>query len=82
MIKPNFSTSPVKLSLKTPDISRLLSAAVINSQFRSMLLCDPASAAETGYEGESFSFDHKEKEKLSAIHASSLREFATLLAAI
>ena len=82
MIKPNFLSSPVKQSPNTSDINRLLSAAVINRQFRSMLLCDPASAAETGYEGESFSFDHKEKEKLCAIHASSLREFAAQLAAI
>jgi len=82
MIKPNFSLTPVRQSPKTPEISRLLSAAVINRQFRSMLLRNPASAAESGYKGESFCFDHKEKEKLSAIHASSLREFATLLAAI
>jgi hypothetical protein len=82
MIKPNFLPLPVKQSPKTPEINRLLTAAVINRQFRIMLLCDPASAAETGYEGESFRLDHKDKEKISAIHASSLREFAAQLAAI
>lgn len=82
MIKPSFLSSPVKQSPYTSDINRLLSAAVINRQFRSMLLCDPASAAESGYEGESFSFDHKEREKLSAIRASSLREFAAQIAVI
>jgi len=82
MIKPNFLFSPIKASAKKPEFSRLLSAAVVNDQFRSMLLCDPASAVVGGYEDELFSFDRSEIEKLSAIRASSLREFAAQLAAI
>ncbi len=82
MIKPNYLYTPVKASMKRPELSRLLSAAVVNSQFRSMLLCDPATAAQEGYEGECFAFDSREMEKLSAIHANSLKEFAAELAAI
>jgi hypothetical protein len=82
MIKPNSLFKPIKATPKRPELSRLLSAAVVNDQFRSMLLCDPASAVVGGYEDERFAFDRLEIEKLSAIRATSLREFAAQLAAI
>jgi hypothetical protein len=82
MIKAYFPYKDIRSSMKKPEFSRLLSAAVINGHFCSMLLCDPASAAKRGYEGERFTFDRKEMEKLCAIHANSLKEFAAELAAI
>ena len=60
MIRPNSLYNPIKASIKKPELSRLLSAAVINSQFCNMLLNDPVTAAQEGYEDERFSFNHKE----------------------
>jgi hypothetical protein len=82
MIRPNSLYNPIRASIKKPELSRLLSAAVINSQFCNMLLNDPVTAAQEGYEDERFCFNHKEMEKLSAIHAASLKDFAAELAAI
>lgn len=82
MIKPNSLFTPIKASPRKLEFSRLLSAAVINDQFRSMLLCDPVSAVVVGYEDERFAFDRREIEKMSAIRATSLREFAAQLAVI
>jgi hypothetical protein len=82
MIKPNSSTFSTQNPSKKQEMSRILSAAVINSHFRSLLLSDPVSAITRGYAGESFSLASNEKEKLGAIHASNLAEFAAQLSAI
>lgn len=82
MIKTNAFRPSIKTSSRNQEISRLLSAAVINNHFRAMLLSDPEKAAANGYAGESFSLDRKELIKISAINASSLSEFAAQLAAI
>jgi len=81
MIKPNCSFSTQKPA-RNQELSRILSAAVVNSHFRSMLLNDPASAIACGYSGESFSLGLNEQKKLGAIHASSLADFAAQLSAI
>ena len=65
-----------------PEYSRLLSAAVINSNFRSMLLSDPAKAIAGGYSGEKFNLDHSDQRRLSSIHANSLADFASQLVKI
>jgi hypothetical protein len=62
------------------EYSRILSAAVINSGFRNMLLRDPAKAVSGGYSGERFHLSREDKNRLSSIHASSLAEFAAQLA--
>lgn len=71
---------------KTPVIrseySRILSAAVINSGFRSMLLQDPVKAVTNGYSGEQFNLNHEDKSRLAGINASSLAEFAAQLSEI
>ena len=64
----------------TQEYSRILSAAVINSSFRSMLLANPAKAINSGYSGEKFNLDQAEQNRLSSIHASSLADFANQLA--
>jgi hypothetical protein len=81
MIKPNNSFSTQK-PVRNQELSRILSAAVVNSNFRLMLLKDPASAIAYGYSGESFSLGSTEQKKLGAIRASSLADFAAQLSAV
>lgn len=66
----------------TSEYSRILSAAVINSNFRSMLLNDPVKAVAGGYSGEKFNLGSIEKQHLSSIRANSLADFASQLANI
>ena len=61
------------------EFSRLLTAAVINTRFREMLLSDPARALAMGYAGEAFLLGGDERDKVASIHASSLEEFARQL---
>ena len=69
-------------STRAPEYSRILSAAVINSSFRSMLLSNPAKAIAGGYSGEKFNLGHADQMRLSSIHANSLADFASQLANI
>ncbi|HUV16113.1 MAG TPA: hypothetical protein VMW28_06080 [Pelolinea sp.] len=64
------------------EFSRILSAAVINKQFRSALLSDPSGAVASGYCGEPFYLSADQKQRISAIHSRSLEEFAAQLAQI
>ena len=75
---PTLSTKCAKYA--NPEISRLLSAAVINRSFRSMLLNDPAKAITGGYHGELFQMGSAKTHQITSIHASTLAEFATQLA--
>ena len=59
------------------EISRIITAAVINFRFRQDLLRDPRHAVESGYGDETFSLEEKEIEHLFSIRAKSLEEFAT-----
>ncbi len=59
------------------ELSRILTAAVINEIFRKLLLKDPESAIRSGYAGENFHLAIEETQKLSLIRAGSLAEFAT-----
>ena len=63
-----------------PEYSRILSAAVINSNFRQMLLNDPGQAVSRGFNGESFDLSSKEKDELSSLKGLSLADFASQLA--
>ncbi len=58
------------------EISRLLTAAVINENFRKLLLANPDKALSTGYRGEPFHLASEERRLLAAIRANSLAEFA------
>lgn len=64
------------VSLFITEINRLLSAAVINQRFCSLLLSDPLRAIEIGFNGESFSFLPEEKVLLANIKATTLQSFA------
>ena len=77
----NTTTSP-KRQLSSSEYSRILSAAVINSHFRRMLLNDPVKAISNGYSGEQFNINNEEKVRLSVIRATSLADFATQLSQV
>ncbi len=64
------------------EYSRILSAAVINSHFRQMLLNDPVKAITNGYSGEKFDINSDEKVRLSVIRATSLADFAAQLSQV
>jgi len=59
------------------EISRLLTAAVVNIHFRQMLLANPGKAISRGYAGEAFRITSDEKKRLSSIRATSLADFAS-----
>lgn len=64
------------------EISRLLTAAVVNRGFRDLLLSSPARALEKGFNGEKFSLAQREKELILSIQAGSLSEFAQQLSSL
>ena len=80
MLKTIPTTCANSLSQAKPEVSRLLTAAVINTGFRSMLLADPAKAIASGYQGERFQLGSHETMQVTSIHASSLADFAAQLA--
>ncbi len=61
------------------EFSRLLTAAVINGRFRRLLLSNPRVAIQKGYAGEVFNLAEEESERISAIRAATLSEFASQL---
>ena len=77
----NTTTSP-KRQLANSEYSRILSAAVINSHFRQMLLNDPVKAISNGYSGEQFDINSEEKVRLSVIRTTSLADFAAQLSQV
>lgn len=58
------------------EINRMLTAAVINTQFRNLLLKDPQKAIKNGYSGETFNFHPEEIRCILSIHANNLQSFA------
>lgn len=58
------------------EYSRIMTAAVVNERFRKLLLSNPSLALKSGYGGEAFNLESKESERISAIKATSLAEFA------
>lgn len=74
-----FGSETMKMSLNNiqqQEISRILTAAVINENFRKLLLANPDKALAAGYRGEPFHLAKEERSRLAAIRASSLAEFA------
>ena len=80
MIQTFQSTTSLFTFNAPTEISRILTAAVVNKQFREKLLADPQDAISNGYGGETFSLEKEERNHLKNIHASSLAEFAAKLA--
>lgn len=63
----------------SPEINRLLTAAVVNRRFCCLLLANPLRALTLGYRGEAFQLDPAEVRRVTAIRATSLRDFALQL---
>lgn len=72
----------VNASLTHKEYSRILTAAVINMQFRQLLLTNPGKAIESGYGGEVFCLAREEKKRVAAIRATSLADFASQLSQV
>ena len=73
------STSEMEAPSFSPEINRMLSAAVVSAAFRRLLLTDPAAALSRGYNGESFEIQPEELAQIVLIRATSLAEFADQL---
>lgn len=75
--------TPIKVghSVKS-EISRIVSAAVVNKHFCSALLSDPSAAILQGYCGEPFRLSADEKKRIAMINENSLEGFAAKLARI
>jgi len=67
-------------ALRNKELSRLLTAAVVNMNFQKMLLKDPQRATTVGFNGELFNLVHNEQHLIQSIKASSLADFALQLA--
>jgi hypothetical protein len=66
--------------ISAPEISRIISAAVINKRFCVALLADPSSAISQGFFGEPFQLSSEQKNRISRIKENSLEGFAAQLA--
>ena len=64
------------------EMIRVLTAAVINCNFRKSLLKNPSVTIKCGFGGEHFHLRTEEKTQLSTINATSLPEFAKQLVQI
>jgi len=61
------------------ELSRLISAAVVNQTFCRLLLTDPALALAAGYNGEAFCLPAEEQAIILTIRATCLTDFAKQL---
>lgn len=68
-----------KIPLELTEINRLLAAAIINRQFCSLLLKDPARALTEGFAGERFILSRDEQDFILSLRAASLQEFVARL---
>jgi hypothetical protein len=83
MYRPASSLSSGTVGTRSQvELSRLISAAVINEKFCRTLLDNPAKALVAGYGGESFHLPSEEKARISSIRATSLADFARQLTQI
>jgi len=63
----------------TREYGRIMSAAVVSSQFRQLLISNPSVALSAGFAGEKFSLNNEDRSRLTAIRATSLADFASQL---
>lgn len=73
------STSSFQYHKPSPNHSglhRLLTAAIVNSQFREKLLSEPEIALAGGYLGQAFTLTDQEKTIISNVRAKDLTDFA------
>lgn len=82
MIQTNLTNRSMQNHGFKQELSRVISAAVINRQFCAMLLNDPVKALSAGYSGENFSLAQEDRVRLGSIRANNLAEFAAQVAAL
>jgi len=76
------TTFTTKIPLKTnphdshPGLSSVFAAAVVNQNFREMLLKEPEKAIKQGYLGKSFSLSEEDASLLVSLNAKSLKDLA------
>lgn len=78
-VSPDLYPSAQKFQSNGREISRLITAAVVNQGFCNMLLANPASALASGYNGEAFCLETEVQDLIVSIRANSLSEFAMQL---
>lgn len=61
------------------ELNRLLSAAIVSSNFRNLLITHPESALAKGYQGEQFNLTRDEYNWLVSVQATDLASFASQL---
>jgi hypothetical protein len=61
------------------ELNRLLSAAIVSTGFRNMLITNPETALAKGYQGEKFNLTSDEYRWLVSIQATDLANFASQL---
>lgn len=61
------------------ELNRLITAALISQPFRNLLLTNPDTAVDEGYNGEIFRFTPEERELVVSIRATSLVDYARQL---
>lgn len=61
------------------EISRILTAAVINKRFQKNLLENPIRAIDGGYGGEHFHLSIRERKMMASIKANTIEDFASQL---
>jgi len=75
----NYSRPNSRHQEVTREYGRILSAAVISAQFRQLLLSNPGMAVSAGFAGEKFQLDNEDRNRLTAIRATTLADFASQL---
>jgi hypothetical protein len=59
------------------ELNRLLSAAIVSTGFRNMLITNPETAIDKGYQGEKFNLSPDEYRWLVSVQATDLASFAS-----
>jgi hypothetical protein len=73
---------PLKNIDHTPnfrELNRLLSAAIVSTGFRNLLITNPESAIAKGYQGEKFNLSSDEYSWLVSVQATDLASLASQL---
>jgi hypothetical protein len=63
------------------ELNRLLSAAIVSTGFRNLLISNPETAIANGYQGEKFNLTNDEYQWLASVQATDLASFASQLLA-
>jgi hypothetical protein len=71
--------APIDGSNNYCELNRLLSAAIVSSNFRNLLINNPESALAKGYQGEKFNLSNEDYHWLVSIEATDLPNFASQL---